>query len=97
MVIELHAKNKLNICKPLKEKPGKLSHLRPIISPMEHKETQTLYVRHGDSFTGQKSAQYLQEFRKKVRKTVGSLTFTEPKAGNFAQNQLSVTKLKRDL
>ena len=43
-----------------------------------------------------KSGQYLQAFRKKVRKTVCSLKFTKSKARNFAKNQWSV-KLKLDL
>ena len=40
---------------------------------------------------------YLQAFRKKVRKAVRSLKFTKSKARNFAKNQWSVTKLKLDL
>ena len=44
-----------------------------------------------------KLGQYLQAFRKKVRKTVWSLKFTMSKAHNFAKNQWSVTKFKLDL
>ena len=36
---------------------------------MERKETQTRSVNHGDCLPCQKSGQYLQVFRKKVRKT----------------------------
>ena len=36
---------------------------------MERNETQTRSVKYGDYLTCQKSGQYLQEFRKKVRKT----------------------------
>ena len=34
-----------------------------------------------------KSGQYLQAFRKKVRKTIWSRKFTKSKARNFAKNQ----------
>ena len=44
-----------------------------------------------------KSGQYLQVFRKKVRKTVWSLKFAKSKARNFAKNWWSVTKLKLNL
>ena len=36
---------------------------------MEHNETQTQSVKHGDWLPYQKSGHYLQAFRKKVRKT----------------------------
>ena len=44
--------------------------------------------------TCQKSAQYLQAFRKKLQKTVWSLKFTKCKVRDFAKNPWSVTQLK---
>ena len=64
---------------------------------MEHNETQTRSVIHGEWLTCQKSGQKLQRFRKKVQKTVWSLKSTKSKAGNFVKNHWSITKLKVDL
>ena len=73
MMIDLHAKNQLNIYKRLGKNCRKLFDCwnllsqRSVISPksMERKETQTLSVSHGDWLTCPKSGQYLQGFRKK--------------------------------
>ena len=55
---------------------------------VERNETQTRSVSHGDWLTCPKSGQYLQAFRKKVRKTVWSLKFTKSKARNFAKKSM---------
>ena len=85
MMIDLQAKNQFNIgkrlgkdCRKLFDRWNLLSP-RSVISPkmMEHNETQTLSVTHGDWLTCPKSGQYLQGFRKKVQKTVWLLKFTK--------------------
>ena len=57
----------------------------------------TRSVSHDDWLTCQKSAQYVQVFRKKVQKTVWSLKFTKSKVCDFAKNWWSITKVKLDL
>ena len=78
MMIDLHAKNQLNICKCLGKKCGKLwiAEFYLVQGPYfrqksrERNQTQTSSVSHGCRVKCQKSAQYLQAFTKKVRKTV---------------------------
>ena len=64
---------------------------------IQHNEIRTWSVSHGDWFTCQKSAQYLEAFRKKVGKTVRLVKFPKSKARNFAKILWSKTKLKLDL
>ena len=51
----------------------------------------------GDWLTCQKSAQYLQGYRKKVWKTIPSMKFTKSKASISAKNQWGAMKLQLDV
>ena len=105
MVIDLHAKNLVNICKGLEKKSTENCLIAEIHQvqgqlfrqkSMYRNETRTWSVSHGDWLTRQ-SAEHLQAFRKKVLKTVWSLKITKSKACNFAKSRWSVTKLELDL
>ena len=98
--IDLHAKNQHNIWKGIEKKSGKLFHqwnlqsIRHVI-PRKINEVQqnsNSILSHYDWLICQKSAQYLQAFRKKLQKTVWSLKFTKSKVRDFTKNRWSVTR-----
>ena len=104
LVIDLHAKNRHNICKSIEKSLENSSIVkftkcktRNFAKIKEVQQNSNLIPKSWWLTYMPKISSTSARFRKKVRKTVWSLKLTKSKARNFAKKRQNVTKLKLDL